>query len=143
MVSLLWFLVLRCLQLNVWFQAKHVPGVANSIVDALFFTVQPLLLLGSNGFPHRSPLPKVFVDPSLQCLLEPIHASLSRNTWVTYQCIWDEWVSTLASEFLLASLQDRHMALFSYFLYLQDKEVSGSMVGSALSDLSFWFRLLG
>lgn len=34
-ISLLRFLVLRCLQLNVWFRAKHVPGVANSIADSL------------------------------------------------------------------------------------------------------------
>ncbi|KAM3929144.1 LOW QUALITY PROTEIN: uncharacterized protein RB166_006928 [Leptodactylus fuscus] len=34
-LSLLRFLVLRCLELNIWFRARHVPGIQNSVADAL------------------------------------------------------------------------------------------------------------
>lgn len=34
-LALLRHLVLRCLQRNIWFRARHVPGVNNSVADAL------------------------------------------------------------------------------------------------------------
>lgn len=34
-LSLLRHLVLRCLQQNIWFRARHVPGVNNTVADAL------------------------------------------------------------------------------------------------------------
>lgn len=34
-LALLRHLVLRCLQFNIWFRARHVPGVRNSVADAL------------------------------------------------------------------------------------------------------------
>lgn len=39
--------------------------------------------------------------------------------------------------------QERHLALFSYLLYLWDTDVAGSMVSAALSALLFWFNLSG
>lgn len=88
-------------------------------------------------------MPEVFVDARFRRLLDPVHASLAQSTWVSYHRVWNEWVSALGGEFLLSSPQDRRLALFSYLIYLQDKDVSGSTVGTALSALSFWFRILG
>lgn len=34
-VKLLHFLVLHCMRFNIWFKAKHIPGVTNSIADSL------------------------------------------------------------------------------------------------------------
>lgn len=34
-LSLLWHLILRCLQHNIWFRARHVPRVCISASDAL------------------------------------------------------------------------------------------------------------
>lgn len=52
------------------------------------------------------------------------------------------WVSASHSS-LFFSHQERHLALFSYLLYLWDTDVAGSMVSAALSTLLFWFNLSG
>lgn len=50
-LALLGHLVLRCLDLNVWFMAKHVPVVYNRHSDTLFYSQMLLfreLLLGTS-----------------------------------------------------------------------------------------------
>lgn len=65
-VSLLCFLVMRCLQVNIWFKAKDVPGIANDIADALSCSqFSQLSLPGSVGIPGGPSLSDLFVKPHL------------------------------------------------------------------------------
>lgn len=66
-LSLLRHLVLRCLQCNIWFWSRHIPGVQNSIADALsrfrWQEFRKLLLVAAlQGHPCPPPLWDLVLD---------------------------------------------------------------------------------
>ena len=57
-MKLVRFLVLRCLEFDIHFKARHVPGVDNSIADALSrFQMDRFRRLAPGADPVMTPLP--------------------------------------------------------------------------------------
>lgn len=87
LLSLLLHLVHRCLDFNIWFHSRHVPGVYNCEADALPFSLAELLMaLGSGG---------AGLMPLVQLSLVPM-------TWRVHGTAWDDWAAVAGSNGLVA-----------------------------------------
>lgn len=78
-LSLLRHLALHCLELNIWFQAKHMPGVENKVAGALSLAGIPGAVTGSGpGGPALHVASMGFGDPRVMSL---VGASVALVTW--------------------------------------------------------------
>ncbi|OCT65947.1 hypothetical protein XELAEV_18042201mg [Xenopus laevis] len=118
-------LILQCLRFNIWFRAKHVPGVENNIADALS-------RLQLDKFRHLN---------RFRQLIVLMADSLSHTTLKIYSRVWAEWIANTDAEKGLKDHQSRILATFSYLLKLKKTGICGSTVQKNMAALSFLFNL--
>ncbi|KAM3936556.1 uncharacterized protein RB166_007084 [Leptodactylus fuscus] len=90
-LALLRHMVLRCLEFNIWFRARHVPGCKNVLADALsrfnWQVFRELLPGGVGGGFGVPPLPVGYPDQRMMSLVQ---SSVAPATWAGY--VFVMWV---------------------------------------------------
>lgn len=90
MVKLVRYMVLLCLELNIWIKVKHIPGSSNVIADALSFSVQQVPRIGSVGGRCRRGVSSPPVGIDLVLIWSLLQRSVAGSTWSSYAGAWEE-----------------------------------------------------
>lgn len=141
-IRLLRRLVLRCLRLNIFIYAVHIPGVDNVLADALSFSVGQVQRAGPGRREGRPAMPCLDLGAGFG-VTGWIWQSVSEATWAYYNNVWKEW-SLLVREAGIGNDRAEVRLLVLYFVS-PNMESGGSVsaIEQKMAGLSFLFKLLG
>lgn len=142
-IRLLQHLVLRCLQLNVFIHAVHLPGVENVIADALSRFQWERFRVGTGGRATRGSLSRLAVGDSIGLIAGWIKNSVSGSTWAAYTRVWHEWMEFVQNIGEEPVCREVRLLLIYYIARKMEEGVSASVVNRNVTGLAFLFKFQG
>lgn len=118
-------LVKNALSLNTHFVAEHIPGVHNSIADALSsVSVGQVPWVGTGSRATRESLPIGTLERGLGIVDSLVQRSVSMGTWQAYSRKWRNWEEQVGRVGGCRSEEEFESVLL-YFIARRDKLFSG------------------